>query len=257
MWSYVSSSVLSVIPAWHTTISLDSCYGMPYLQKGKKHEPVNYRPVSLTTFPCKIMEHCIVSIIWSHLNKHSITTSKQHGFRRGMSCETQLIEAAYDWTNILNKVKDQIDVIILDIGKAFDVVPHHRLLMKLCMYGIAGKTHGWIEDFIGNITHEVVVNGSKSERGIVKSGAPQGTVLGPLLFLIYNNDIESQSPVLFDFLLMIVPFTDQHILKVIPFHYNKIYSSCRSWQVHGKWHLMLANASYFVSLNNNNNKGYF
>ena len=109
-----------------------------------------------------------------------------------MSCETQLMEATYDWTNILNKGKGQIDVILLDFSKAFDVVPHHRLLMKLYMYGITGKTHRWIEDFLGNRTQEVVVNGSKSERGMVKSGVPQGTVLGPLLFLIYINDIESQ-----------------------------------------------------------------
>ena len=87
-----------VISVWHTTISLDSCFGMPCLLKGKKSEPVNYRPVSHTAIPCKIMEHCIVSNIWSHLNKHSIITSKQHGFRRGMSCKTQLIEATYDWT---------------------------------------------------------------------------------------------------------------------------------------------------------------
>ena len=98
----------------------------------------------------------------------------------------------YDWTNILNKGKGQIDVIFLDFSKAFDVVPHHCLLMKLYMYGITGKTHRWIEDFLGNRTQEVVVNESKSERGMIKSGVPQGTVLGPLLFLIYINDIESQ-----------------------------------------------------------------
>ena len=109
-----------------------------------------------------------------------------------MSCEIQLIEATYDWTNILNKGNGQIDVILLDFSRAFDVVPHHRLLMKLYMYGITGKTHRWIEDFLGNRTQDVVVNGSKSECGMVKSGVPQGTVLGPLLFLIYINYIESQ-----------------------------------------------------------------
>ena len=147
MWSYVSSSVLSVIPARHTTISLDSCSGVPCLQ-GKKSEPVNYRPASLKAIPCKIMEHCIVSIMWSHLNKQSITMYKQHGFRRGMSCKTQLIEATYDWTNISNKGKSQIDVILLDVSKAFDVVPHHHLLIKLYMYGVTGKTHRWIKDFL-------------------------------------------------------------------------------------------------------------
>ena len=89
--------------------------------------------MSHTAIPCKIMEHCVVSNKWSNLNKHSIITSKQHGFRRGMSCGTQLVEATYDWTNIINKVKGQIDVIFPD------VVPHHRLHMKLFMYGITVK----------------------------------------------------------------------------------------------------------------------
>ena len=116
------------------------------------------------------------------------------------------------------------------------------------MYGITSKTHRWIEDFLGNITREVVVNGSKSERGMAKSGVPQGTVLGPLLFLIYINDTEPQITSSIRLLLMIGPFTDQYILKVIPFIYKKIYSSCRSGQIHGKWHLMSTNVSYFVSL---------
>ena len=71
-------------------------------------------------------------------------------------------------------------------------MPRHRLFMKSNMYGITGKAHRWIEDIIGNRTQEVVVNGSKSERRMVKSGVPQGTVLGPLIFLTYINDIESQ-----------------------------------------------------------------
>ena len=81
-----------------------------------------------------------------------------------MSCETQLIEATYDWTNILSNGKGQMDLILHDFTKAFDVVPHHCLLMKLYMYGITGKTHRWIEDFLGNRTQEVVVSGSKSEH---------------------------------------------------------------------------------------------
>ena len=149
-------------------------------------------PVSLTAILCTIMKNCIASNIWSHLNKHSIITSKMHGFRRGMPCKTQLIEPTHDWNNTLNKGKGQMDVILLDFSKAFDVVPHHRLHMKLYMYGITGKTHRWIEDFVGNRTQEVVVNGSKSEHRMAKSGVPQGTVLHPLLFLIYINDIESQ-----------------------------------------------------------------
>ena len=108
-----------------------------------------------------------------------------------MSCETQLIEATYDWTSILNKGKGQIDVILLHFSKAFDVVPHHRLLMKFYSYGITGKTHRWIRHILGDISNEAVVSGSNSGRKMDKSGVPQGTGLGPLLFLIYINDNES------------------------------------------------------------------
>ena len=146
----------------------------------------------LAAIPCNIMEHCIYSCIWSRLNKHGIITHKQHGFMRGMSCKTQLIEATYDRTNIVNKGKGEIYIIILDLGKAFDVVLHYRLLMKLYMYGVSGKMHRWIKDFLGNNSHEVVINASKSEHRIVKSGLPHGTGSCPHIFLIYINDIEAQ-----------------------------------------------------------------
>ena len=110
--------------------------------KRQKHEPVNYRSVSLTNIHCKITEHCTATNIWPHLNKHSIITSKQHGLRRGISCKTQLIEAMYDWTNILNKGKGQIYVILLDFSKAFGIVPHHRLITKLYIYISTGVVNG-------------------------------------------------------------------------------------------------------------------
>ena len=174
------------MPAWHITISLDSCSGVRTLLKGKKSGPVDYRPVSPTTIPCNIMEHCMVSSIWSHLNKNNIMTSKQHGFRTDMSCDTQLKEATDDWTNTLSKGKGQIDVILHEFSNDFNVVPHHRLLMKLCMYGIAGKTHRWIKDFLGNRLQEVVVNGSKSECRMVKSGLTEFTPIH-IITIISNN----------------------------------------------------------------------
>ena len=147
--------------------------------------------MSLTAIPCKIFEQILVSQIWSHLNKYGIITSKQHGFRKGMSCETQLVEAIHDWTStILNKGQGQVDVILLDFSKAFDTVPHQRLLQKLNKYGMRKRTLNWISSFLTNRTHHVVVNGSTSNVESVLSGVPQGTVLGPFLFLIYINDIE-------------------------------------------------------------------
>jgi hypothetical protein len=100
----------------------------PIYKKGQRSLPENYRPVSLTAIPCKLFEHIIVSKVWEHLNAHNIITSKQHGFRSGMSCETQLVEALDDWTTAMNKGQSQIDAIVLDFSKAFDMVPHQRLI---------------------------------------------------------------------------------------------------------------------------------
>ena len=92
----------------------------------------------------------------------------------------------------------------------------------LCKLGITGKTHRWIDDFLGNSTLEVFANVSKSERRMVKSDEIQGTVLNPLLFLIYIMTLNLKSPVALEFLLMILPFTDQYIVKATPSHYKNI-----------------------------------
>ena len=91
---------------------------------------------------------------------------------KGMSCETQLVEAIHDWTTILNKGQGQVDVILLDFSKAFDTVPHQRLLQKLRKYGIRNHTLNWISSFLTNRTHHVVVNGSTSNTESVLSGVP-------------------------------------------------------------------------------------
>ena len=101
-----------------------------------------------------------IYIYIDYIDIHSIITSKQHGLRRGMSCEAQLLEASYDWTNILSKGEGQIDVILLDLSKAFDFVPYHRLIMKPYMYGITGMTHRWIKDFFENRSQMLMLTGS-------------------------------------------------------------------------------------------------
>ena len=107
---------------------------VPIFKKGSKHLPVNYRPVSLTCFYSKVMEHVIVSQVNRHLESRGITDRNQHGFRRGLSTETQLI----DFISTGTANGKQVDAVVMDFSKAFDKVAHNRLLYKIDKYGIQG-----------------------------------------------------------------------------------------------------------------------
>ena len=157
-------------------------------KKGDRSVPANYRPVSLTSVPCKILEHIIFRHINTHLDRHKFLVDYQHGFRSQRSCETQLISTLEEITRSVDQ-KRQVDMLILDFSKAFDTVAHQRLLLKLEHCGIRGKMLQWLSSWLTNRKQCVVVDGEFSNEVMVTSGVPQGTVLGPLMFLIYVNNI--------------------------------------------------------------------
>jgi hypothetical protein len=161
---------------------------VPIYKSGDKHCAENYRPISLTCIVSRIFEHILYSSIFSHLQTNNVIIPNQHGFRQGLSCETQLISIFHDLALSMDN-RDETDIIFLDFKKAFDRVPHCHLIAKLRALKIDANVLAVVESFLRDRSQRVIVDGCLSESVPVPSGVPQGSVIGPLLFTVFINDI--------------------------------------------------------------------
>ncbi|CAI2727681.1 unnamed protein product [Schistosoma spindalis] len=215
-----------------------TAYIIPRYKSGDKTDMNNYRPINITPVISRIMEKIVSDELSNYLLAGNFINDTQHGFLKNRSCMT----CHFDFFNLVYSLRSQgylVLVLYLDISKAFDMVNHQLLIGKLASYGVQNPLLDWIESFLSNRHQIVKINSSLSNAVPVRSGVIQGSVLGPLLFLVFINDICENfcvgKPLLYaDDLKLVYPFSPHELENVqtcINLELNKVAQWCLKWQL--------------------------
>ena len=209
---------------------------VPIYKGGKREDPMNYRPVSLTSVVAKICERAVKDKWMEYLETNTVLSDKQFGFRKGRSTTNNLISFYSRVIDIIQERDGWADCIYLDLKKAFDKVPHKRLVWKLRKEGgVGGKLLAWMEDFLKDREMRTVIRDEPSTFKRVYSGVPQGSVLAPVMFAIYINDIaedlESYTSLFADDAKILKRVKKREDCDLLQEDLNKIYKWSKKWKM--------------------------